>query len=568
MTTGLIGNLLNARHEERANSNGASPRPSLGGRLEPRGKRAARTLRVLVTDEISPEGMRMLEREPALQIRARLKMSREELLREVRDTEVLVIRTETRVDGSVIAAAPKLLLVARAGVGLDNVDVPAATRRGILVLNTPDSNTRSAAELTLAHLLASSRHLPEADASVRSRRWERGRFMGRELADKTLGIVGLGRIGSTMARFAQALSMKVIAYDPYLPKGRAESLGVQMTDLRALLRRSDYVTLHVPLTAETKGMIGARELRWMKRTAFIVNCARGGVIEEQALAKALTAGALAGASLDVYSQEPPSDLPILGAPRLTLTPHVGAATHEAQARVGTDLARQILEFVKSGEVPTAANLPAIDPAHRDRLHPTLLLAERIGRLASQLLGAPAEEIALKHSGDASVAPQAVTVWAVRGFLAPALGESVNYVNAMSIASERGLRVTEMRTADDPEVRSRIEFTAKGRKRALTVVGTVVAGRGPRLVSLDGMALDADLEGHLIVVRNQDRPGVIGSLGTVLGKGKVNIAEFHLGRNEPKGRAVSIIAVDGAPDPRILARLHSLPNVLSVQHVAL
>ena len=527
-----------------------------------------RAFRVLVTDEISPEGMQVLAKEPSLRIRTRLKMTREELLREVRESEILVIRTETRVDAQVIDAAKKLVLVARAGVGLDNVDVPAATRRGIVVLNTPDSNTRSAAELTFAHLLAASRKLPEADASVRARRWERGRFMGREVAGKTLGVVGLGRIGSTVARFAQAFGMNVVAYDPYLPKGRAESLGVAMTDLPTLLRQCDYLTLHVPLTAETKGMIGEKELRRMKRGAYVINCARGGVAEERALVRALAAGKIAGAGLDVYSHEPPGDLPILTAPRTIFTPHVGAATVEAQARVGTDLARQILEYVKSGAVATAANLPAVDPAHRDRLHPTRLLAERIGRLVGLLLNAPAEEITLRYSGDASVAPQAVTVWSVRGFLAPALGESVNYVNAMAIAAERGLKVTEMRSADDPEVRSRIEFEARGRSESLAAVGMVAPGRLLRLVSLDGMALDAELDGHLVVVRNHDRPGVIGAIGTALGKSGVNIAEFHLGRNKPGGRAISLIAVDGEPAPAVLARLRSLRHVVSVQHVEL
>ncbi len=416
--------------------------------------------------------------------------------------------------------------------------------------------------------MAASRKLTEADASVRARRWERGKFLGQEVYGKTLGIVGLGRIGSELSRMCRSLGLKVIAYDPYLPEGKAESLSVSRVPLKTLLKRSDYVSFHVPLTDETQGMVGERELSWMKKTGMVLNLARGGVVDESALAKALSEGRIAYAGLDVYTQEPPGDLAILRAPHIQFTPHVGAATVEAQQRVGTDLAQQILDYVRSGDISSAANLPHVDPTQRDRLHPTLLLAERLGRLASQLLGSPAEELRLSYSGQASVAPTAVTVWAVRGFLAPALGESVNYVNAMSIAAERRLKIVESRTGDEPDFKSRIEVEAIGRRGRMSVAGTVMAGGTPHLVSMDGFLLEAELSGHWIVLRNRDRPGVVGDVGTLLGKQGVNIAGLRLGRNRAGGRAISVIQVDKAPAADVLARLARLPNVLSVLHVAL
>jgi D-3-phosphoglycerate dehydrogenase len=524
--------------------------------------------RVLVTDSLQEAGVEALRAE-GLQVDVLPTLPPAELARRIAPYAGLIVRSATRVTAEVLEAAPALAVIGRAGVGLDNVDVEAASRRGVVCMNTPGGNTVAAAEHTLALLLATARQLPQAHAHLKGGKWERERFLGTEVCGKTLGILGLGRIGSEVARRAQGFQMTVIAYDPFLTQEAAQRLGVELVDLDALYRRADFITIHLPLSRETRGLIGAAELGRMKDGVRLVNCARGGIVDEAALAAAIRAGKVAGAALDVFEREPPWGSPVLDLDPVVVTPHLGASTEEAQTAVALAIAGQVADLLLRGVVRHAVNAPSVDAELARELAPYLDLARKLGALLGQLAAGRMAEVTLRYAGEvAALAVEPLTVTFLRGLLAVILEESVTDVNAPYLARQRGLRVTESRTPVGDDYASLVAAELATDSGSWQVAGTVVHRREPRLVQVDGFRLEAPLSGWILVLTNDDVPGAIGRIGTLLGAHAVNIAGMQLGREAPGGRAVSLLELDGpAPDP-VLAQLRALPGIRSATLVRL
>lgn len=516
--------------------------------------------RVLVTDALHEAGVERLRQEGLL-VDVIPTLHAEELARRIAPYAGLVIRSASRVTAEVIAAAPRLRVIGRAGVGLDNVDVEAATRRGIVCMNTPGANTIAAAEHTLALLLALARQVPQAHAHLRGGKWERERFLGTEVYGKTLGIVGLGRIGSEVARRAQGFGMRVVAFDPYLEAEVARRLGVELVDLDALLAQADFISLHVPLTRETRGLLGAAELARVKPGVRIVNCARGGVVDEAALAAALQAGRVAGAALDVFEREPPWGSPLLELDSVVVTPHLGASTEEAQAAVAVAIAGQVADLLLRGIVRNAVNAPSVEPELLEELRPYLVLCEKLGSFLGQLAEGRMQEVTLRYAGEVAGHPLApLTVTFLRGLLAVILEENVTDVSAPFLARQRGLRVVEARTPTGEDFASLVTATLRTDLGAWTAAGTLFHRREPRIVRLDGYGLEAHPAGWMLVLENDDVPGVIGRIGTLLGSRGINIAGMQLGREAPGGRAVSVVTLDSPVPEPVLAALRALPHI--------
>ncbi len=516
--------------------------------------------RVLVTDSLHPAGVDLLARE-GLAVDVVPTLAPEALARGIGPYAGLVIRSASRVTADVIEAAERLQVIGRAGVGLDNVDVEAATRRGIVCMNTPGGNTIAAAEHTLALLLAVARQIPQAHAHLRGGKWERERFLGTELYGKTLGIVGLGRIGSEVARRAQGFAMTVIAYDPYLGAEVAQRLGVELVDLDTLCRRADFVTVHVPLTRETRGLIGARELARMKEGVRLVHCARGGVVDEAALAAAIQAGKVAGAAVDVFEREPPWGSPLLDLDAVVVTPHLGASTEEAQRAVALAIARQVADFLLRGVVRHAVNAPSVDPELLKELGPYLTLLGQLGAFLGQVAVGRMAEVTLRYAGEVAGLPtQPLTVTFLRRLLAIILQENVTDVSAPYLARQRGLRVVETRTPVSEDYASLVSAALRTDAGTWQVAGTLVHRREPRIVQVDGYRLEAHPSGWMLVLANDDVPGVIGRIGTLFGTHGINIAGMQLGRLHPGGQAVSILNLDGAVPDHVLAELRALPHI--------
>jgi D-3-phosphoglycerate dehydrogenase / 2-oxoglutarate reductase len=524
--------------------------------------------RVLVTDSLQDVGVETLRGEGLL-VDVVPTLPPEELARRIGPYTGLVVRSATRVTAEVIDAAPALEVIGRAGVGLDNVDVEAATRRGIVCMTTPGGNTIAAAEHTMALLLAVARKLPQAHAHLRSGKWERDRFLGAEVYGKTLGIVGLGRIGTEVARRAQGFAMTVVAYDPYLGTEVAERLGVELVDLDALLARSDFISVHIPLTKETRGLIGAAELARAKPGVRIVNCARGGILDEAALAAAVRAGRVAGAGLDVFDREPPWGSPVLDLEPVVVTPHLGASTEEAQTQVAVAIAQQVADLLLRGMVRHAVNAPSVDPELLRELAPYLSLAVKLGSFLGQLAEGRMAEARLTYAGEiASHSIQPLTVTFLRGLLGVILEENVSDVNAPYLARQRGLRVVEAKTPVSENYASLLTAELVTDRGRWQVAGTLFHRREPRIVQVDGFDLEAHAAGWMVVLSNDDVPGVIGRIGTLFGAHGINIAGMQLGRQRPGGRAVSVLSLDSAvPDPT-LAELRALPSIRSARLVRL
>lgn len=524
--------------------------------------------RVLVTDSLHEVGIEALRRE-GLEVEAVPTLPPAELARRLSGVAGLIVRSATKVTQEVIEAADALEVVGRAGIGLDNVDVEAASRRGVVVMNTPGANTVAAAEHTWALLLALSRQIPQAHAHTKGGKWERERFLGTEIYGKTLGIVGLGRIGSEVARRAQGFGMTVIAYDPYLTEEVATRLGVELVELDALLARADFITLHTPLTRETAGLIGRPELDRMKPGVRIVNCARGGVVDERALAEAIAAGKVAGAALDVFEEEPPWGSPLLELDQVVVTPHLGASTEEAQTAVAEAIAQQVADLLLRGVVRNAVNAPSVDPELLKELRPYLVLAERLGSLVAQLAEGRMAEVHLRYTGEvAALATQPLTVTFLRGLLAVILEENVTDVSAPALARQRGLRTTESRTPVSEDFASLLEAELRTDRGAWRVAGTLFYRKEPRLVRIDDFALEAVPSGWMLVSSNVDVPGVIGRIGTLFGRHGINIAGIQLSRERPGGRAVSVLNLDTPVPDAVLAELRALPDILSAKLVKL
>jgi len=527
--------------------------------------------RVLVSEALAPEGTSILRAAPGIEVDERGVLKKEEILPIIGDYDALIVRSGTKVTEEVIAAGKRLKVIGRAGIGVDNIDVPAATRRGIVVMNTPGGNNVTTAELAISMLLASARHIPQANASLRAGRWERSKYVGSEVMGKTLGVIGLGNIGRVVADRASGLHMKVVAYDPFVTE-QTKPLAIELVSLDELYARSDFITVHVPLLPETKNLIDATALAKTKPGVRIVNCARGGIVDEKALADAIRSGHVAGAALDVFASEPPpADDPLIALPQVVATPHLGASTDEAQVNVAVAIAEQVVAFLSRGAITAAVNMPALTPEQRDVIAPFLAIGEKLGSLAGQLCavdtppcsGAPVE-VAVEYSGEVVDQPtKAITAAILRGLLVPQLGADLNYVSAPVIARERGIHVTETTTMQPSDYRNRIAVRVRFSSGTTHEVAGAVFGRSTvRLVKLDGFFLEAVPEGYILALYNRDVPGVVGRVGTLLGRHHVNISALELGRERSGGQAVSLFHVDDPVPAEVLAELREAPEIIS------
>lgn len=525
-------------------------------------------MRVLVTDPVAPDGVDYLREH--VQVEVKTGLHPEELIRIIPEYDALVVRSETKVTAAVIEAGVRLQVIGRAGVGIDNIDVAAATRRGIVVVNAPTGNNIAAAEHTVAMMLAVARNIPQAHAALKTGSWQRSKYTGVELRDKTLGVIGLGKIGTEVAKRAQGLEMRVVAYDPYLSAEHAQKLGIEVLELDDLLGRSDFVTLHIPLTPNTRGLIGADQFRRMKPSARLVNCARGGVVDEAALLDALNEGLIAGAALDVFSQEPlPPGHPLLGDDRLVVTPHLGASTYEAQVGVSLDVAEQIVAVLDGRSARYAVNAPVIPPETMARLAPYLELLGKLGSLATQLSDGQLRSIEVTYAGEIAEfdsAPLKATL--IKGLLQPVLEEEINLVNAAVVAKSRGLNVAERKTDRQGNYSTLVTVQIVTDRSTHVVAGTVLFGE-PHLVRVDKYWLDVALTGgHMLFSYHKDRPGMIGHVGTMLGQADVNISFMAVGRLAPRGEALMAIGVDDAVSPDIVERLLTVPDIYAIRAVSI
>lgn len=529
---------------------------------------AARRYRVLLADRIADEGLSVLRGEPGLEVDDKSGIDKAELLRIIGDYDALVVRSRTKVTADVLQRASRLRAIGRAGIGVDNIDVGRATRLGILVLNAPAGNAISAAELTFALLLSLARRIPQADASVRAGRWERA-SKGVECHGKTLGLVGCGRIGAEVAKRARAFGMRVLAYDPYLSPERARAIGVELVTLPDLLEESDFLSIHAPLTDETRGLIGREELARMKPSAFLLNMARGGIVDEAALAEALAAKTLAGAALDVFETEPPpKEHPLLGSDAVILTPHLGAATTEAQRSVGIEICRAVRDALLHGDLRTAVNAPGLTGGALAEVAPLVDLAERLGRILCGLARASYTSLSVRYSGAREDALPPVAAAATLGLLSSVVEGPLNIVNALQVAAERGLDVQRSRSAARSDYRDLIELDLKSPDGGVHVAGAIVGEGHPRVVRIHDYRVDIVPEGTILILKNRDVPGVIGKVGSILGAAGVNIAEYHQARLAAGGDALAAIAVDGRVDRAVIGQLAAIEEVVAVWPIVL
>lgn len=527
------------------------------------------SFKVLISDALSKEAVEILEKEKEFKVDVNTKLTPEELKKVIKDYDALLVRSATKVTKDVIAAADKLKIIGRAGVGLDNVDVEAASKKGIIVVNTPAGNTISTAEHAFSMLLSLSRSIPQADASVKKGEWERKKFMGVEVYGKTLGIVGLGRIGTEVAKRALSFGMKVLAYDPFLSADRAKDLGIELVDLKTIYKNADYITVHTPLTDETKHMISDKEFALMKKSVRLVNCARGGIIDEEALVNAIEAGNVAGAAFDVFEQEPPKNSRLSKLDKVVLTPHLGASTEEAQMNVAIDVANTVRDMLLGRGVKNAVNVPCVDPEMYKVLEPYLKLAENIGSMQAQLADGHIKKVKIKYVGDLlkyDLSPFTATI--MKGMLTPILQDTVNFVNALVIAKERGITVVESKTAELQDFASLILVEVETDKVKNSIFGTLFTKVDPRIVRINDFYVDFVPEGNLLMVFNKDVPGIIGHIGTILGNNKINIASVSFGREEKGGRAVSVWNVDSDVSKKVLDEIKSSENVYELKLVKL
>ena len=526
--------------------------------------------KVLVSDPIDQTGIDILSQ--VAQVDVRTGLSPAELKAIIGDYDALMIRSGTQVTAEVIGAATKLRIIGRAGVGVDNVDVPAATKRGVIVVNSPEGNTIAAAEHALALMLSLSRHVPHAHASTMAGGWDRKTYVGNELYKKKLGVVGLGKIGSHVARVAKAMGMEVMAYDPFISAERAQQLQVRLMALPALFAEADYVSLHLPRTPETENLVNAELLATMKPTARIVNCARGGIVDEAALAEAVQKGVIGGAALDVYAKEPlAADSPLRSvAQRLILTPHLGASTEEAQENVAVDVAEQIRDVLLGLPARSAVNIPGLTPEVMEQLKPHLQLAETLGLLLSQLAGGDVEHLEVRLQGEfASHPSQPLVVAALKGLLSAALGDSINYVNATLEAKARGIHVVEVKDdASRDFAGGSLQLSSTGSKGNHSVAGAVFADGDLRITTIDEFPVNVTPSRHMLFTRHRDMPGIIGNLGTVLGEHNVNIASMQVGRRIVRGDAVMVLSLDDPIPASLLATIHAINGIQESHPVTL
>jgi D-3-phosphoglycerate dehydrogenase len=528
--------------------------------------------RVLIADDLSSRAVEILSKEPSISVEVKTGLKGPELIQALKGVEGLAVRSATKVTAEVLAAAPDLKIVGRAGIGVDNIDVKAASRRGVVVMNTPSGNAITTAEHALFLLCALARHIPQATASMKKGQWEKKKFQGTELFDKTLGIIGLGNIGRIVATRALGLKMKVLAYDPFLTQDAAENLGVELGSLDEIWKRADAITIHTPLNDQTRGLVGRDALKKMKDGVLIVNAARGGIVDEAALLEALNAGKVAGAALDVFAEEPPAkDHPLVLHDKVICTPHLGASTEEAQEKVAVEVAEQLVAYLTRGEIKNAVNLPAIAVEQQARLAPFVDLASKMGHLLGQICST-VEKVELEVVGEiAEAGTKLLGGAALAGLLRPHLDVPVNEVNARLLATERGLRFSETTRSQGQNFTSSVAVRVSGKDGERSIQGTVFSTQsGPqaRIVRIDNFYVEVVPEGRHLVLRNEDRPGVIGAVGTLLGTRGINVSRMQVGLDQPKKVALQLWNVDADVDAATLDAIRKVPGVTSATVVSL
>ena len=517
--------------------------------------------KVLISDALSPAAVKIFE-ERGVEVELKTGMKPDELKAIIGKYDGLAIRSATKVIQDIISAATNLKVIGRAGIGVDNVDIPAATARGIVVMNTPFGNSITTAEHAIAMMFALARQLPAANASTHAGKWEKSRFMGVEVTGKTLGIIGCGNIGSIVADRALGLRMKVIAFDPFLTPERAQKLGVEKVELDQLFPRADFITLHTPMTEQTRSIINVASLAKCKKGVQIINCARGGLIVEADLQAALESGHVAGAALDVFAEEPAKQHPLFGNEKVICTPHLGASTTEAQENVALQVAEQMSDFLLTGAVTNALNMPSVSAEDAPRLRPYMKLVEQLGSLAGQVTQSGIEAVSVEYEGHvATLNTKPLSNILLASLLRPSL-DTVNVVNAPVIAKERGIKVSETKQEAEGDYHTFVSLSVKTASGTFRVSGTLFSGK-PRLVAIDDVVLEAELTPNMLFVRNEDKPGFIGRLGTKLGESKINIANFNLGRSKPGANAVCLVSVDGTIATPVLESVKAIPGVVGV-----
>jgi D-3-phosphoglycerate dehydrogenase len=515
--------------------------------------------RVLISDKLSPAAVEIF-RERGVEVDVKPGLDKDALAEIIGEYDGLAIRSNTKVTAKLLEKATRLKVVGRAGIGVDNVDIPAATARGVIVMNTPFGNSITTAEHAIAMMFALAREIPEANASTQAGKWEKNRFMGVEITAKTLGIIGCGNIGSITASRALGLKMRVIAFDPFLSEERAQELGVHKVDLDALLARADFITLHTPMTPQTKNILSAENLAKTKKGVRIINCARGGLVDEVALRAALDSGHVAGAAFDVFSEEPAKTNPLFGHPNVVATPHLGASTNEAQENVALQVAEQMSDYLTRGAISNAINFPSITAEEAPKLRPFVALAEGLGSFAGQLTDDPIVKVTLAYEGAvAELKIKALTSAAIAGLLRPSLS-GVNVVSAPAVAAQRGIVIEEATREGRSDYESFITLTVTTEKQERSIGGTVFHDGKPRILSIKGIKVDAEFTPSMIYVTNDDKPGFIGRFASLLGEVGVNIATFALGRDREGGSAIALVAIDGDAPADVLAKVGQLPGV--------
>lgn len=526
-------------------------------------------MKVLVMDGVSEEGLVSLRQDPNVEVVIGKKMTEDELIDIIGEYDAMIVRSATKVTPRIFEKADRLKVVGRAGVGVDNIDLEAATRKGVMVVNAPDGNTIAATEHSIAMMLSLTRNIPQAVGKMKSGVWDKKSFMGVELRGKVLGILGLGRIGSSVAKRAHALEMEILAYDPFITEEKAASMAVELTDLEGLYKRSDFITIHMPKTKDSYHMINEQSLSLMKTGVRIINCARGGIIDEDALYKAMVEGKVAGAALDVFEKEPNTESPLLALPNFIATPHLGASTKEAQLNVAVDVCEEILAALKGDMVKNTVNMPSISPKTLAVVKPYLDLAEKLGRFQAYLVSGRVNKVEVIFSGELGnneIAP--ITTAAVKGLLDPILQETVNFVNASLLAKSRGIQVSQAVNGRDEGYSSLITVRVYTDKEEKTLSGTLFRSNDPRIVMIDGYRIDIVPNGYMLYIPHIDKPRIIGPVGTLIGEHSINIAAMQVGRKEIGGNAVMVLSVDGEVPEVTLQNIARIEGVLGVKMIKL
>ncbi len=530
------------------------------------------TFKVLVTDKLDKEGVELLKSYKDLEVIEKETLKGDALKAELKGYDAIIVRSDTKLTKDVLQASEGLKVISRAGVGVDNIDVPTATEKGIVVMNAPMGNTISTAEYTFAMMISLARKIPFAHLkTAMQKEWDRKSFKGVELLGKKLGIIGLGRIGTEVAKRARAFEMKILAYDPFVSEEFAAQMGIELCTLEKIYKESDFITIHTPLTEQTKGMIGKKEIETMKKSVRLINCARGGIIDETALAEALKSGRVAGAAIDVYSKEPPLDPlnPLFEAPNCILNPHLGASTSEAQFNVAVESAQTVANFLLHGMVVNAVNMPSISKEEFENLKGYIILSEKMGSMISQCIEGQIEEVTMTAAGDIKEKDLSlITRAALKGLFQNFLGDTVNYVNSTATAKSRGIKVRQENDEIETEYSNLLSITIKSDKETMNLWGTVYSGNHGKIVKFNNYFFEINPKGTLIVLTNEDKPGVIGKIGTIMGENKINIASMHVSRNSTDGIALTILNIDSAIKEEILKLLQKVPEITKLKIIKL